>query len=468
MANVPDTQTQTQQSGVWTQVDSQPVEKPIWGRLYAKNLKIKSLDLCNDVFKVGRDDDNDLSLNKDHLPTKVVSRISKVHFLIVKDLQDQKNPVYIIDESRNGTFVNGNLVGPHNKMILKNDDVIALSHPQYKSLVYKDLTPNEAGTLPTEIHETYYVSKKLGKGAYGEVHLVYDAKTCKAYAMKAVAKNQLAEWSKKNLLSDPKRVMNEVNIMKSLDHPCVIKMHDIVNKPESVFMILEFMKGGDLLSRIINHKYLSEEASKLFFLQMCHAVKYLHTKGITHRDLKPDNILLEDDRPETLLKVSDFGLSKFVNKGSILRTLCGTPQYVAPEILIKSGCGSYTPKVDIWSLGVVLFTMLSGSLPFSDEYGTPATEQIKRAKFTFRHHVWKSVSGTAKKLIYDMLTADPNSRPSIDKILSSTWLRDAETIKKAEKLMNMKLIGTKKASCSDVENSNEQIFAEPPRKRARK
>lgn len=464
--STPDTQsaTQTQQTVGWSQIESQPVENIIWGRLYGKNLKIKSLDLSTDEFKAGRNETNDLCINKDHLPEKILGRISKVHFQIQKDMEDLQSPTFIVDNSRNGTFVNGHIIGTGNKMILKDDDVIALSHPTYKALVYKDMTPSEAKGLPKEIRSTYYVGKKLGSGACGVVHLVYDTKTCTPYAMKHVVKNLLAECSKPKFLNDPLRVMNEVNIMKNLEHPCVIKMHDIVNKEDSVFMVLEFMKGGDLLNRIIKNKYLPEKTSKLFFLQMCHAVKYLHAKDITHRDLKPDNILLENDDEETLLKVSDFGLSKFVQKDSVMRTLCGTPLYVAPEVLLTGGRGFYTSKVDIWSLGVVLFTMLSGTLPFSDEYGSAATEQIKRGKFNFRHRSWKSVSSPAKKLILEILTVDPNTRPAIDDILSSTWLRDAEVIRKAEKLMNVRLSDSKKPSTSDIEN-NDNIFVEPPKKK---
>lgn len=468
--NKESTQSNTQtgtQTGLWSQIESQPMDSIVWGRLYAKNLKIKSLDLSAPDFSAGRNTTNDLCIGKDHLPDKILSRISNFHFSITRDTLDLSSPTFIEDKSRNGTFVNGQLIGMNNKMILKDDDIIALSHPSYKALVYKDLTPSEAKGLPKEIRNTYFVGRKLGSGACGVVHLVYETKTCKPYAMKHVVKNLLGECSRPKITNDPQRVMNEVNIMKGLEHPCVIKMHDIVNKADSVFMVLEFMKGGDLLNRIIQNKYLPEQNAKLFFLQMCHAVKYLHAKDITHRDLKPDNILLLNNDEETLLKVSDFGMSKFVQKDSVLRTLCGTPLYVAPEVLLTGGRGSYTPKVDIWSLGVVLYTMLSGTLPFSDEYGTQATEQIKRGRFTFRHRSWKTVSPQAKKLIYDILTIDPNSRPSIDDILNSSWLRDQEVIRKAEKLMNVRLTGTKKASTSDIENNNEKIFVEPPKKRQR-
>lgn len=471
MANNPvvDTQpaTQTQQSGVWSQLESQPVEKPIWGRLYAKHLKIKCLELCGEEFKAGRENSNDLCINENHVSDPILCKISKIHFTLHKDITDLRSPTYIIDRSRNGTFVNGIPIGTGKKMILKSEDIIALSHPNYKAVVYRSEIKCLIDKLPDEISTTYYVHKELGNGACGVVYLVYDAKSCTPYAMKRVEKNILAERSKPKIFNDPQRVMNEVNIMKNLEHPCVIKMHDIVNKPEAVYMVLEFMKGGDLLTRIIKNKHLSEKTSKLFFLQMCHAVKYLHAQGITHRDLKPDNILLADSNEETLLKVSDFGLSKFVHKGSVMRTVCGTPLFVAPEVIQSGGKGAYTRKVDIWSLGVVLFTMLSGTVPFSDEYGSPATEQIKRGQFAFRHRSWRSVSSPAKKLIYDILTVDPKTRPSLDDILKSTWLRDPEVVRKAEKLMNLRLAEPTKSTSSDIENNNEKLFAEPPKKRQR-
>lgn len=271
----------------------------------------------------------------------------------------------------------------------------------FAAFVFKDLSPNEAIGLPSEITETYYINRKLGSGAYGLVRLVYERRTCEQFAMKIVKKNMLeVSAHPNNHLNDPVRVLNEAKIMKNLSHPCVVRMHDIVDKPDSVYMVLEFMRGGDLLNRIISKKLLPEDTAKLYFYQMCHAVKYLHDKGesnrygklwftleesifilkrrlsltklpvcrsyflslfnlfagITHRDLKPDNVLLESSDEDTLLKVSDFGLSKFVHKDSVMRTLCGTPLYVAPEVLITGGRASYTQKVDIWSLGVVLYT----------------------------------------------------------------------------------------------------------------
>lgn len=146
-----------------------------------------------------------------------------------------------------------------------------------------------------------------------------------------------------------------------------------------------------------------------------------------------------------------------------MRTLCGTPLYVAPEILITGGKESYTKKVDIWSLGVVLFSCLSGTLPFSDDYGTLATEQIKKGDFNFLHPIWKNISYQAKSLITKMLTVNPNRRPSIDYILRHKWLQDEEIIEKAHTIMKITLPVINQNSNSDDEN-----FLEPPIKRARR
>lgn len=256
------------------------------------------------------------------------------------------------DLSRNGTFLNGEKIGHQQRQILLNDDIISLSHPQYKAFVYKDLSPNESHGLPKSICAHYHIGRKLGSGACGVVRLVYNRRTCAAYAMKHIRKVQLLTSkpapANETPNRDAQRIANEGQIMRSLQHPCVVQMHDVIDSADSVFIMLELMHGGDLLSRIVGRKRLPERTAKLYFVQMCQAVKYLHDKNVTHRDLKPDNVLLQTDDEETLLKVSDFGLSKAIGGGgndSVMRTLCGTPLYVAPEVLMTGGRGSYTNKV---------------------------------------------------------------------------------------------------------------------------
>lgn len=321
------------------------------------------------------------------------------------------------------------------KAILLDNDTIALFDVRNKIFKYKALGTSEADGLPDVICKQYHVSKKLGQGACGTVRLVYDRHSCQPYAMKQIQKNQFSA----DTATSSVRTMNEAQIMKDLQHPCIIKLHNIIENVDSLFIILEVMNGGDLLHRIIRKKNLSESLSKLYFLQMLCAVKYLHDQNITHRDLKPDNILLESNDDETVIRISDFGLSKSLRNATVMRTLCGTPLYVAPEVLITGGRGSYTSKVDIWSLGVVLFTCLSGSLPFSDDYGTPASEQIKRGQFEFKSRAWRSVSNAAKSFIRRMLTVNPKKRPSIDDLLHDRWLDDADVITTAERLMKINI-----------------------------
>lgn len=270
----------------------------------------------------------------------------------------------------------------------------------------------------------------MGAGACGIVYLVHNYRTCDSFALKHIKKNQLMDCK-----SD--KTLNETKIMKSLTHPCVVRMFDIYDTKDSVYFTLELMKGGELLSRIQQKSYLPESNSKFFFYQMCHAIKYLHDRKITHRDLKPDNILLATTDEHTLLKISDFGLSKLVRNNSVLRTLCGTPLYVAPEVLLTDGKGEYTEKVDIWSLGVVLFTCLSGTLPFADEYGTPATDQIKSGRFSFSSSNWKYSTPSAKMLIRELLTTDVRRRPSIDQLMQHRWLKDRDMLTLAHTVMNI-------------------------------
>uniref|UniRef100_A0A182P4C2 non-specific serine/threonine protein kinase n=1 Tax=Anopheles epiroticus TaxID=199890 RepID=A0A182P4C2_9DIPT len=377
-----DTQTATQtQMTQDTALESQPFEHPSYGQLLGKHVKMKSLDLRHSEFKVGREGTCDLILDENNLPPSKLCRISKLHFTIKKDLNDATSPTYIHDHSRNGTYVNGRLIGPNKCMILKHNDIISIAGVNIRAFIYHDLRHSVLSEIKAkELLDRYHIGRKLGSGACGTVYLLHDAISCQPYAMKHVAKDPLNERSRPKFLNDPLRVMNEVNIMKNLDHPCVIKMHDIVDKPDSVYMVLEYMKGGDLLSRIIGKGYLPEKTAKLFFLQMCHAVKYLHEQGIKSSESR-----------------------------SILQRFC--------------------------------------------------------------------VSPLAKKLIYDILNINPKSRPSIDALLQSSWLRDPDVVGRAEQLMKMPLLeahqdpAPKRNTASDVENNNASSpvssFA-PPSKRKRR
>ncbi|XP_055295026.1 ovarian-specific serine/threonine-protein kinase Lok [Sitodiplosis mosellana] len=426
-------QTQSQSHNTQDQVFSQDADegKDVWGRLIAKHKSFNNFDLTSDTFTAGRATSCDYSLSAEQIKQKLLVQMSKRHFQITRNLTEVDSPVYIEDLSRNGTFVNEEKIGLNKKRILAHGDTIAIAIAKMPAFLFRDHR-RQSNDLPEEIAKKYYKSTKLGSGACGTVFLVYKYRTCQKFAMKHIKKNLLVDYK-------TDKSLNEARIMKSLTHPCIVKMHEIVDCSDSVYITLELMKGGELLTRIQKKRYLSESNAKVFFYQMCHAIKYLHERKITHRDLKPDNILLASAEENTLLKISDFGLSKLVKNNSVLKTLCGTPLYVAPEVLLTNGKGEYTEKVDIWSLGVVLFTMLSGTLPFADDYGSPAQEQIKTGNFQFRSSNWRHVSRTAKDLIKDLLTTDVKKRPSIDQLIQTKWLRDSDMITTAHNIMGLKV-----------------------------
>lgn len=214
--------------------------------------------------------------------------------------------------------------------------------------------------------------------------------------------------------------------MRRLKHPCILQLHKMQTYIDSVAILLEFMAGGDLMSRLESAKCFSEKLTKFMFYQICCGVKYLHDQNVTHRDLKPENVLLATTDKYTLVKVSDFGLSKCANPNSILQTQCGTIFYLAPEV--KSS--RYTNKADIWSLGVILFNCFTGRYPFA--------EQTDSYRLHFRYEYWKNVSEDARNIVVETLQLNPDNRPSAQQLLSDRrWLsKDDAMVQKAYEIIS--------------------------------
>lgn len=271
--------------------------------------------------------------------------------------------------------------------------------------------------LPQKIIEQFHIGRTLGEGAFGTVYSVHDSLTCERFAMKFVRKSLDFDHQKMETAS------NEANILRPLEHPCIIQMHRVISCfEEGIGILLEFMAGGDLHKRITDNDFLTEENAKFFFYQICTGVKYLHDHQVAHRDLKPENILLASNDKNTLVKITDFGLSKMTNNNTMLHTVCGTPMFVAPEI--REEQDPYTNKVDIWSLGIVLSFALSGSYP-SDSVNV-----------TFEPNPRNNVTASAKKLMMKMLSVDPIYRSSIDEVLADAWMREKKIIDSANAVMN--------------------------------
>ncbi|XP_059620598.1 ovarian-specific serine/threonine-protein kinase Lok-like [Phlebotomus argentipes] len=434
-------------------------------------------DLFDEEWSVGREGAHSsclsFTITKCEMPQGELLKLSKVHFVIRRDLRHPFNPPILEDRSTNGTFLEASRVGKGQSRVLRNGDFISVLTPKFYLFRFYDLNINfTVADLPPEIGQHYYVGHKLGAGGCGEVIKVFHVRSCTPYAMKIVKKCQFSEAPGR---ASSQRVLNEIEIMKRLKHPCVIVMHEIINRPEAVFMFLELMNGGDLCQRITTHprKRLPENLARLYFLQTCYAVRYLHAQNITHRDLKPENILLATDDDVTLVKVTDFGLSKFVQKDSIMKTMCGTPQYVAPEVL-NSDAGAYTEKVDIWSLGVLLYTAVCGDFPFVLRNG----RRLMTSSSCFR-----TLSKDVQVLIFDCLRAAVEKRPSIEDVLKYKWMTDERTRLAAAQLMDNgspprqnrrsgdsaqppRVQSSVTATTPVYELSDEQ-FMEPPAKRIR-
>lgn len=466
------TQTQTQNSQVdWSQQNTPATIPNIWGRLYSTKVSINGkycwkqeyqpeyIDLIQPEFSLGRSFNCTFIMRKDNIKESIIRNVSKLHFVIKRNLSELLSPAIITDLSHNGTFVNGEDIGKGNSRVLDDNDVISVTHRIVKIFIFKDLLKNEQDQVPKEISQKYYISRVLGQGACGLVKLVYDKIKCTKHAMKIIKKSRLTN-GQINHINKPAKIMNEINIMKALRHPCIISIEEVFDSRDAVYIILELMEGGELFDRITKFSHLTEPLTRFIFRQMVLAVKYLHSQGITHRDLKPENVLLEGDEDETLVKITDFGLSKFVGEDSFMKTMCGTPLYLAPEVLRANGQNTYGPEVDVWSLGVIFFVCLVGYLPFSHDYKEMSLKnQILNGQYKFSQAHWKNISLQAKLLMKRMLTVQVSRRITLDQILNHAWMQDVDTIIRVEKLLShtIRSKGMKQATNSTTGDGDDNV-----------
>lgn len=288
-----------------------------------------------------RENMNVFVFNGKNCPAKYLERISKCHFQIDREATTDKigksdwnlSPAFISCQGRNGIYINDEKLIVGERRILAQNDIIKLTK-QYKLFVfqYTNIT-HDFNLLPKECISKYFVGKEIGSGGCGIVRLVYNLKTFQKFAMKIISKetNRLASTT----IAHNAKILNEVNIMKSLSHPHVLTLVDSFESTNNVVIIMDYLEGKDMLHRITkfdpDRKRLLEMDAKFFFLQACRGLKYLHDSFITHRDIKPDNILLKTLSPNALLKISDFGLSKLIAADS-MKTVCGTQVCVVSKI----------------------------------------------------------------------------------------------------------------------------------------
>jgi calcium-dependent protein kinase len=273
--------------------------------------------------------------------------------------------------------------------------------------------------------DNYVSDKKLGEGSYGSVYRVKHKDLGIPRAMKKITGSGNKDPEK------IKEIENEINLLKSMDHPNIVKIFEFYNTKDGFYLITEYCSGGELFDRILKYKKFDEPNAAYIMFQLLSAVFYCHNQGMIHRDLKPENILIDSEEKDGTLniKVIDFGTAKLFDKNKTENKVIGSAYYIAPEVLNSK----YNEKCDIWSSGVILYILLCGRPPFGGE-DEEILDKIKKGKFDLSSDPWPKISNEAKDLIRHMLDMNPISRISAQKALSHKWFKK---FKMREKVTNV-------------------------------
>ena len=260
------------------------------------------------------------------------------------------------------------------------------------------------------------VGKELGQGAFGKVMLVTRESDGQQAAVKIVKKPTQE--------SKMKVVKMEEKILKSVSHPSIVACFDVFETEKNMYFIMELMSGGELFDRIVKIGSFTEKMAKELTVKMLTALQYMHEQGVCHRDLKPENMLLTSDAADAEVKITDFGLAKMIDEQTtIMKTACGTPGYVAPEVITQGG--TYGFGVDVWSYGVILYILLCGFPPFYGDNDAQMMKAIKAGKYEFLKPFWDPISAEAKDFVTKMLVVDATQRATIPELLKHPWIKDA-------------------------------------------
>lgn len=379
-------------------------------------------------IRIGRSGskNNDIILKQNdcssvHCEMQVGKSVGDFYLISIKDL------------SSNGTFINDVLVGRNNSSLLRDGDRISFAANLHFIVRYN---PKFKSNRPS-FHDYYVLKDKiLGTGHYAQVKEAYNRSTCEVCAVKIF--HPTSRGDQANQLN------RELEILTSLNHPNIVGFYGNYLEPISMtslttYLVLEKINGGELFNRIVRKGKLGQNETKEITIQLLEGLKYLHSLDIVHRDLKPENILLnivptngnqtynepwDAGELSVQVKIADFGLAKFIGEFQFTSTLCGTPAYVAPEILVNSQQRKYNKSVDMWSVGVLLYVCLCGFPPFSEELGPPSMrQQILEAKFAFYSPYWDDVDDIVLDLISRLLAARPADRITVVQALQHPWLQ---------------------------------------------
>lgn len=289
---------------------------------------------------------------------------------------------------------------------------------------------NSPITTPTQLG-SYVFKGLIGEGAFSIVKLVMHIETRQYYACKIIPKNRIVEANLEQ------RFESEIRIDQQLHHPSIVQIVDLMKDDKNYYVVMEFCPNGDFFQFIIDNGCIPENIAAIAMKQTLEALQYVHRLGIAHRDLKPENLLLD---AQNNIKISDFGLSRYVGHNGLVDTPCGSPCYASPECLSGfpyGGCAS-----DIWSCGVILYAALTGQLPWTKRNQQQLFDQIRAGDYK----VPTNISDQAKEFLVGLMTVDPTKRFTIEQALSHEWLKIApkglahKDIQEPPKLVSLKAV----------------------------
>ena len=274
----------------------------------------------------------------------------------------------------------------------------------------------------TKLEDDYKLESELGKGTYGVVYKAVHKLTGEIRAVKQISRKKIKKYE---------RFINEVTALKTLDHPNIIKLFEVYEEEENVYLVQELWTGGELFDRIVENQFLSEKKAAIIFQQVLQSILYWNKNRISHRDLKPENYMFKSKDEEANLKLIDFGLSmsyyKMEHEGDPkwnlvrMKTRAGTAFFMAPEVISHD----YTESCDMWSAGVILYIMLWGYPPFYGETDQEILEAVVSGEYDFEDEVWEEVSDSAKDLIRKLLVPEI-SRLSPKEALNHPWVKNKD------------------------------------------
>ncbi|KAJ3446604.1 serine/threonine-protein kinase fhke-related [Anaeramoeba flamelloides] len=397
-----------------------------WGKLVSLNKKVPSLTLSQRSTSIGRAGTNHLQIQD--------AKISKKHCVITfrkkKKKENEEGPeeytIKLTDTSVNGVYVNSQLLGTKKSIELKHGYEITFlkprqqgrSIPKYR-FFFHDLKLVKPVRGESDLANKYEICWDLDEGGYGKVVLATHKETQETVAIKSIPKGKFYDPKQEGWQSQKVKYVNEINVLKDLRHPNIIELKEVFDTEDELFLVMEYVDGGDLFYRISDKERYEEDEARELFKNLLETLKFLHDKGYVHRDLKPDNILLASKESDTDIKLCDFGFARLVPESGQISTKVGTINYRAPETLTQ---GTFGKECDLWSCGVILYILVSGTMPFHNQKDIPIHKQILTATFDFPEELFDETSLAVKNLIRRLIQVDIKKRITTDQALEHPWI----------------------------------------------